>query len=289
MAAQPAYLTKRMIRLANGVVGLTLALTSPLASGAQTPTRSTGNTTELTIPSRTYPQGRHAWVYTPAGYPTACDGGCNLIVAFDGAMYLGAMPLPEILDSLIAAKRTPPTVALLFDNGAPPGRISELANSRQFAAFVADEMMPWVRQHYAVTHAADRTIITGSSAGGLGAAYVAMKYPALFGNVLSQSGAFWRGNEASNGAPYEWLTQQFAASPTLPVKFFLDVGARETVGALGGVAPSLLDANRRLASVLRGKGYAVDYFEVPNGAHSPDTWRVRLPAGIVALAPAATR
>ena len=61
-------------------------------------------------------------------------GGQHVIVAFDGAMYLGAMPLPEILDSLIAAKRTPPTVAVLFDNGAPPGRISDLANSQRFAA-----------------------------------------------------------------------------------------------------------------------------------------------------------
>lgn len=79
-------------------------------------------------------------------YPASCQGACNLIVAFDGALYLGAMPLPEILDSLIAARRTPPAVAVLIDNGG-----------------------------------------------------IAMTYPSLFGNVLSQSGAFWRGNEASNG------------------------------------------------------------------------------------------
>src|SRR5207245_10800899 len=109
---------------------------------------SKGVTTELTIPSGTYPQGRHAWVYTPAGYPASCHGDCNLIVAFDGAMYLGAMPLPEILDSLIAANRTSPAVAVLIDNGGPPGRITDLANSRLFATFVADEMLPWVRAHY---------------------------------------------------------------------------------------------------------------------------------------------
>jgi enterochelin esterase family protein len=123
------------------------------------------------------------------------------------------------------------------------------------------------------------------SAGGLGAAYVAMKYPRLFGNVLSQSGAYWRGNEASDDPPYEWLTQQFAASPRLDLKFFIDVGTRETVGALGGMAPPLLDANRRLYSVLKAKGYSVEYFEVPDGQHSPATWRQRLPLGIVALAP----
>ncbi len=65
----------------------------------------------------------------------------------------------------------------------------------------------------------------------------------------------------------------------------MDVGSNETVGALRGVAPSLLDANRRLRSVLEKKGYDVAYFEVPNGQHSPDTWRGRIPLGIVALAP----
>jgi enterochelin esterase-like enzyme len=54
---------------------------------------------------------------------------------------------------------------------------------------------------------------------------------------------------------------------------------------LRGAAPSLLDANRHLHEVLTRKGYVVEYFEVPNGQHSPDTWRARLPAGIVALAP----
>jgi len=265
-------------------VSLACVLSQPAGGQGAGPSKI-GETTELTIPSKTYPKGRHAWVYTPAGYPASCDGECNLIVAFDGALYLGAMPLPQILDSLIAARRTRPAVAVLVDNGGPPGRITDLANSHQFAAFVADEILPWVRDHYAVTHTPDRTIIAGSSAGGLGAAYIALKYSALFGNVLSQSGAFWRGNEASDSPPYEWLTQQFASSPRLNVKFFIDVGTRETVGALSGVAPSLLDANRRLRAVLEAKGYSVEYFEVPNGQHSPDTWRERLPIGIVGLLP----
>jgi len=266
-------------------VALAVALLMLPAVGAAQSSRPVGSTVEVTIPSTTYIGGRHGWVYTPAGYPAWCGDGCNLIIAFDGAMYLGAMPLPEILDSLIAAKRTPPTVALLFDNGAPPGRIEDLANSERFAKFVATELLPWTRQQYRVTRAANRTILAGSSAGGLGAAYVALAYPELFGNVLSQSGAFWRGNEGSNSPPYEWLTEQYALAPKADIRFFLDVGSMETMGALGGSAPSLLDANDRFRSVLEKKGYTVQYFVVPNGTHSFDTWRRRLPVGIVALAP----
>src|SRR5438105_1964126 len=105
-------------------------------------------------------------------------------------------------------------------------------------------------------------------------------HPELFGKVLSQSGAFWRGNEASNDAPYEWITQHLALIPKANVRFVLDVGSMETMGAMGGAAPSLVDANRRLRDVLKAKGYAVDYFEVPGGQHSTETWRTRLPAGI---------
>jgi len=250
------------------------------------PAPATGEIAEVTIPSRTYPRGRHAWVYTPANYPASCQSPCNLIIAFDGALYLGAMPLPSILDSLIARGATGPAVAILIDNGAPPGRTNDLANSHQFAEFVADEMLPWVREHYAATSAPDGILITGSSLGGLAAAYIAMKYPALFGNVFSQSGAFWRGNEASSGPPYEWLTQQFASSPKLKTNFILEVGTKDTAGAPAGEAPSLLDANRRLHAVLVAQGYSVRYFEVPNGEHSPETWSTRLALGIVALLPA---
>jgi enterochelin esterase-like enzyme len=67
------------------------------------------------------------------------------------------------------------------------------------------------------------------------------------------------------------------------VRFCLDVGSTETRGALGGAAPSLRDANRRLRDVLKAKGYTLDYFEVPGGVHSPESWAKRLPIAIAAL------
>ena len=267
------------------LAAVALAFCRAALGQAPSSARATGETTALTIPSKTYPQGRLVWIYTPPGYPASCQGACNTIIAFDGALYLGAMALPSILDSLIAVRATPPAVAVLIDNGGPPGRIRDLANSQQFAAFVGDELLPWLRDHYVVTRAPAKVVLAGVSAGGLAAAYIAMKYPSLFGRVLSQSGAFWRGNEASDGPPYEWLTQHVASSPRSSITFFIDVGTRETVGALGGRAPSLLDANRRLSSALIEKGYAAQYFEVPGGAHSPETWHTRLPQGIVALLP----
>ena len=119
------------------------------------------------------------------------------------------------------------------------------------------------------------------SAGGLAASFIAFKYSSLIGNVLSQSGAFWRGSEASNSPPYEWLTDQVTRSPKVNVRFFMDVGSRETTGAIGGRAPSILEANRHLSAALRQKGYTISYYEVPNGVHAPESWRTRIPVGIV--------
>src|SRR4029077_16162883 len=112
-------------------------------------------------------------------------------------------------------------------------RIADLANSPRFAAFVGDELMPWVSKSWTGSHDPARVIITGSSAGGLGALYIAFMRPDLFGNVLSQSGALWRGNDGSNDPPYEWLTQQYRNAPKKNIRLFLDVGALETGGAMG--------------------------------------------------------
>jgi len=193
------------------------------------------------------------------------------------------MPLPTTLDTLLAAGRAPAFIAVLVDNACGAARIAELGNSRRMAEFVGNQLVPWVRREWRVTSDPRRVIVTGSSAGGLGAAYVAFQRPDLFGNVWSQSGAFWRGAEGSNEAPWEWLTQQVRTSPRKEIRFCLDVGQLEDHPTLGGSGPNFRDANRRLRDALRAKGYPVTYTEVPGGNHAPRWWRERLPIGIVEL------
>jgi enterochelin esterase family protein len=220
---------------------------------------------------------RRVWIYTPPGYQPK-GAAYPLIVAFDGEMYLDpTIPLPKMLDTLLGESKAPAFVAVLVDNGARAARLDDLANRAPFASFLADELMPWVRSGWNVTRDPRRTVVVGSSAGGLAAAYVALAHPELFGNVLSQSGAFWRGNEASNEPPYEWLTERYASSPARPIRFFLEVGALEDHRVLGGTGPNMRDANRRFRDALQAKGYAVSYGEVPNGVHSPEDWARRLP------------
>ena len=235
------------------------------------------------ISSKVYGRARKVWVYTPPGYRKNGATADGLIVAFDGDDYrTDTMPLPRVLDSLTAAGKVPPMVALLVDNASGAARLADLANQPAFAEFLASEAIPWLRRRYNVTRDPRRTIVTGSSAGGLAAAYVALVHPEIFGNVFSQSGAFWRGAAASNSPPFEWLTGQYYAEPRKDVRFVVDVGTGETHRALGN-GPVFIDAVRRFRDALKSKGYSVTYTEVPGGQHYPGTWRPRLPIGIVAL------
>ncbi len=240
---------------------------------------------EFAVPSKLYGRARRVWVYTPAGYDPARKIPYDLVVAFDGIRYgdSGNVPLTRILEKLTAKGKLPPMVALLIDNGGGAARISELANHARFAQALADEIMPWLHRGWNVTADPQHVIVTGSSAGGLGAAYVAYKCPDLFGNVLSQSGAFWRGNEGSNDPPYEWLTQQFKDSPKLPLRFYLEVGALETAQAVG-TGPVFIEANRRLRDVLQAKGYPVFYKEVRGARHDAEHWQKELDDGLLWLA-----
>lgn len=242
-----------------------------------------GRVEERTLFDSSYRRPRRVWVYTPPGYDARRADPYPLIIAFDGNDYRDTMPLPAVLDSLLAAKRAPAFVAALVDDSSSAVRIEDLGNAARMPQFLGRQLIPFIRQGWHVTRDPHRVIVTGSSAGGLGAAYVAFMRPDLFGNVWSQSGAFWRGAESSNAAPYEWLTSQVRASPKKDIRFVLDVGEGEDHPTLGGSGPNFRDASRRFRDALKAKGYDVTYTEVPGGNHAPRWWRERLGEGIVML------
>jgi enterochelin esterase family protein len=222
---------------------------------------------------------RNVWV----AVPKAGAQGANLLVAFDGPDFMNAIPLPAILDSMTAAGEIPPTVAVLIDNGTGPTRIEDLGNRTMFANWVCDQLIPWMRSRYQLTNDPHRTTALGSSAGGLAAAFIALRRPEVVGNAVSLSGAFWRNGEAKASPPWEWLTDLVASGPKKDARIVLDVGERETVRTLGGQGPSILDANRRFRDALKRRGYAYTYREAPGGYHAPESWAQRLPGALDSL------
>jgi len=217
---------------------------------------------------------RKIHVYRPAGWqPGGPDN--HVLVLFDAGAYLGRVPTPTILDNMIAAGVIAPTAALLIDNPTADSRARELPPNPDFADFLARELMPWARKQGIAAPAA-RTVIGGSSYGGLASSYAALRHPEVFGNVLSQSGSYWW---APPGDEDQWLTRQFVAVRKLPVRFFLGAGLFES--GRGG-QPGILETNRHLRDVLRAKGYWVTHREVAGG-HDYLSWRGTLSDGLLAL------
>lgn len=70
-------------------------------------------------------------------------------------------------------------------------RLKDLVANPDFSDSMAKEIIPWVWSRYNVKHNATQTTVGGYSAGGLAANYQAFRYPNIFGNVISKSGAVW--------------------------------------------------------------------------------------------------
>ena len=220
---------------------------------------------------------RRIWVYTPPDYNAAED--CGLLLMFDGTQYLRIHQATTVLDNLIAARQISPTVAVCVDALETfTVRKKELLFNETFVASVATEILPWLHTRYRFMSDPRRSVIGGASLGGLAAALVAFRHPELFGNVISQSGAF------NYGVPGESDPEAFArlidASPALPLRFSLDAGRFE--GLLAGTTvnedhnPGIVVANRHLDMLLRAKGYEVTYHEFA-GAHDFVGWTITFP------------
>jgi enterochelin esterase-like enzyme len=239
-----------------------------------------GIVAETTFTSKLLGSERRVWIYTPAGYDTLARAGrLPLLLTFDGGEYVSSVPVPTILDNLIAARRIGPMIGV-FVATPPPQRDAELGMNERFAEFLATELVPWLRTRYAVADSPARNVVAGSSLGGLAAAFVAHRHPELFGNVLSQSGAFMFGPPIDPRP--ERFAREVATAPRRDIAFYLEAGAYETMRLESGV--DLLTSNRHLRDALRAKGYRVTYDEFAGG-HSDLNWRSGFARGLLALSP----
>ena len=227
-------------------------------------------------------------IYMP---PTTDRSDCSLLVEFDLEEYRkGAIvPVPTILDNLIAEKQIPPTVAVMVGN---VNRFQELACNSKFADFLHHELVPWMRKEYRATTDPQLTTLAGSSFGGLTAACAAIQHPETFGNVLSQSGSFnWEPNPRDLAEQdrrpkndefhsLNWVAREIARRPRMAVRFYLNAGLFETMTDRQG--NTQISVNRQLRDVLRSKGYEVQHEEFAGG-HTPVNWRGTFADGLIFL------
>jgi enterochelin esterase family protein len=190
--------------------------------------------------------GRPVWLYTPAAEPAA------LLLLFDGRQYTTLAATPVVLDNLIADGLIPPTAAVLPDTLDTDSRWRDLHLNPEFLLWSTDVLLPAA----GFEAPAARTVVAGSSLGGLAATYFAVERPDLFGNALVQAG---------------WFPGRIPSA--LPVRWYLDLGRFDGM---------VRDGTLALRGKLRAAGYEITFQEY-SGGHDFFWWRETLGDGLIAL------
>jgi enterochelin esterase family protein len=268
---QPDLLNKHPMRTSSRV-----ELPGAPAQPLLVPHRETpeGEVIEYKVKSKALGNERTVLVYTPPGF-SARAAPYPMVVMFDAETAITELGATIVLDQLIATQQIPPVIALLIGNA---DRGKELPGDPPFADFVALDLVPWVRRTYHATRDPRRTVIAGLSYGGIAAAFAAARHPAVYGNVLSQSGSYWWSQDDVDEG--EAHVRDYAARPRLPLRFWMEVGAFESGSPKR--ATDQLAANRHMRDILTARGYEVSYREFA-GAHEYISWRGTLGDGLVAL------
>ncbi|PEA53922.1 enterochelin esterase [Bacillus pseudomycoides] len=219
--------------------------------------------------SSTLKNERQLWIYTPHNYSPE-QSSYDLLIMFDGSSMLRTLSAAATLDHFIHTKEIPPCILIAIDH---VDRFTELTFSEELNMFLTKELLPWIQQRYHVHANPYHTTIGGFSLGGLAAFYAALRYPDLFGNVLSMSGSVHWKKENYKGS-HPWIENQFIRSSTLPLQIYMSAGELEN--------KPLLEANRSLSQVLKEKEYQSTYVEFPGG-HDVLWWHKQFADGLVSL------
>lgn len=227
-----------------------------------------GTVTKHVIPTDHFVFGTQRTIHL---YHPPVDGAVPLIVFWDGQDYLRRVHLNIIVDNLIAERRIQPLALAFVNNGGSTARAIECACNDSTLVFLMTKILPLATTQLNlldINQSPGAFGVAGSSMGGLMALYTSARIPQVFGNVLSQSGAF--SLAGFDMVVFDLLEHADQRS----LKIWLDVGMYDI--------PELLTANLRMKNMLEQEGYKVDYHEYHAG-HNYPAWRDDIWRGLEAL------
>jgi iron(III)-enterobactin esterase len=179
---------------------------------------------------------------------------------------------------MIHDKRLPVMIAVMIANGGGDGGGSQRGLeydtvSGKYAEFVEAEILPRVEKEYGVTLTKDPDgrMTLGGSSGGAAAFTMAWFHPELYRRVLCYSGTFTNqqsGPDAPHGA-WTYHEQFIPSSPAKPIRVWLHVSERDNGAATSGSGfKNWVLANKRMADVLKAKGYHYQFVYAKGAGHT---------------------
>ena len=239
------------------------------AKGTPDPT----NPLTLVVDVFEQPYTRLVTVYVPDQYEPGT--AAPFIVYHDGPKKPGdevGHRLPRVLNNLIYQGRVPPMVAVLIANGGGDAQGSQRGLeydtlSGKFAEFIEAELLPRVEAEAGVklTNDPENRAVMGTSSGGAAAFTMAWFHPEWYRRVISFSGTFvnqqWPFDPATPGGAWEYHRSLIPNSPRQPIRLWMHVSDRDNFNpnTMQDGMHDWVEANHRMAAVLRDKGYPYLY------------------------------
>lgn len=199
-----------------------------------------------------------------------------VLILYDAFNWGSRAPAWEIAHNLARQGRIPPMHVVLIDQLDAGSEQSAYADQ---ARFIADELLPFLRQEFGFRLARSDVLLGGASRRGLSAVVSGLTRPDAIGAVISLSGSFYW---APDGEAPEWLARQLGQAPAETPRFQLAAGSLEYITTSTNQGHIMLDTNRNMAAALTAAGYETGYSIYPGG-HDMAAWRLALADALEAL------
>ncbi|MDB4810058.1 alpha/beta hydrolase-fold protein [bacterium] len=221
---------------------------------------------------------RKITVYIPAQHQP--ETVAPFMVVHDGPKGKPNLSMPRILDNLIAQDRIPPIILIQIANGGGDAqghqRGREYDNmSGLFAEYIETEVLPRVEEQFGLklTKNPEARAVMGSSSGGSASLIMSWFRNDLYRRVLTTSGTFvnqaWPYDPDYPGGAWEFHQTLIPSSPKKPIRLFISVGDKDLLNpnVMRDGMHDWVEANHRMAKVLKAKGYEYQYLFCRNSGH----------------------
>lgn len=128
----------------------------------------------------------------PAEVPSVSRTGLPLLILLDAEAHLDALDTPAVLQRAVACGALPPLMLLALNSGRDRGDVLGVPGGH--APWISEELLPRLRElaPVGVTEDPARTVVSGSSFGGLTSLFALLEAPERIGCAIAQSASLWR-------------------------------------------------------------------------------------------------
>ncbi len=221
-----------------------------------------GTLEEFTYKSESLGNERTVRVYLPPGYQDGSET-YPLLIVHQGKDWLERGLMANSLDNLIGDRVAPIVVAFVEPRGEWWLEAGGTGTD-DYVAMLAEEFVPYLEEKYRLQREAEAHVVMGTGYFGVTAAYAALKYPDVFGNVALQSVALGLGSDDA--------LMKMIGGKREHLRFYLDWNRYELRQVDSAI--DLAQDNRRLAEALTQGGYEYTGGEVLD-SYGWGSWRAR--------------